>query len=69
MCIIEIKEDQLNGNEQRLFIQSWLQQGDQPSSLVFGQRLNGRDGGGGKHGVGAECRLWAWGSCRWAYLK
>lgn len=48
MCIVEIRDDQLNGNKQRLSVQSWLQQGHQPPSLVFAQRLDRRDGGVGK---------------------
>lgn len=43
-CIVEVKGDQPNGNKQRLFIQSFLQQGSWPPSPVFWQRLKGRQG-------------------------
>lgn len=39
---VEINEVQANENEQRLFIQNFLEQGHPPLSLRFWQRLRGR---------------------------
>lgn len=47
---MEINEDQLDENRQRLFILSLLQQGTQPLSLAFWQKLKVGKGAGKLYG-------------------